>query len=43
MDSDQEILEDGSDLSDPFLAIPPPLSQTLQPDTIPDPKPLCKR
>ena len=43
MDSDQEILEDGSDLSDPFLAIPPPLSQTLQSDPIPDPKPLSSK
>lgn len=40
INSDQEILENGSDLSDPFLDIPPPLSQTLQLDEIPDPKPL---
>ena len=43
MDSDQEILEDGSDLSRPFLDIPPPVSQTLQRDPIHDPKPLSSR
>ena len=37
-DCDQEISEDGSDLSDPF--IPTPLSQTLQFNQILHPKPL---